>query len=125
MTIQRGDYGSPNNPSGGTLFQPYYSTLTAGEIREYLKDYPDHAPVVLDSDDWSKGHELYATKPKELYMPSQDSLSRRLGPVFAEVAAQAANAQQGPKSGQQGVENPNPMLAPSKAYKPAHGGYPA
>lgn len=46
------------------------------------------------------------------------------GPVFAEMAAQAANAQQGPKSGQQGVENPNPMPAPSKAYKPAHGGYP-
>lgn len=44
------------------------------------------------------------------------SLSRRLGPVFAEMAeqmaAQAANAQQGPKSGQQGVENPNPMPAP-------------
>ena len=63
-------------------------------------------------------------------MPSQDYLSRRLGPVFAEMAAraanaQAANAQQGPKSGQQGVENPNPMPAPSKAYKPAHGGYPA
>ena len=58
----------------------------------------------------------------------QDSLSRRLGPVFAELAeqmaTQAANAQQGPKSGQQGVENPNPMPAPSKAYKPAHGGYP-
>ena len=52
----------------------------------------------------------------------QGSLSRRLGPVFAEMAAQAANAQQGPKSGQQGVENPNPMPAPSKAYKPAHGG---
>lgn len=59
----------------------------------------------------------------------QDSLSRRLGPVFAEVAAQmaeqAANAQQGPESGQQGAENPNPVPAPSKAYKPAHGGYPA
>ena len=54
-----------------------------------------------------------------------DSLSRRLGPVFAEMAAQAANAQQGPKSGQQGVENPNPMPAPAKACKPAHGGYPA
>ena len=52
------------------------------------------------------------------------SLSRRLGPVFAEMAAQAANAQQGPKSGQQGVENPNPMPAHSKAYKPAYGGYP-
>ena len=52
---------------------------------------------------------------------AQDSLSRRLGPVFAEVAA---NAQQGPKSGQQGVENPNPMPAPAKAYKPTHGGYP-
>lgn len=59
---------------------------------------------------------------------TQDSLSRRLGPVFAEVAqmeAQAANAQQGPKSGQQGVENPNPMPTPSKADKPAHGGCPA
>lgn len=43
---------------------------------------------------------------------SQDSLSRRLGPVFAEMAeqmaAQAANAQQGPKSGQQGVEISTP-----------------
>lgn len=60
--------------------------------------------------------------------PHAASLSRRLGPVFAEMAeqmaAQAANAQQGPKSGQQGVENPNPMPAPSKAYKPTHGGYP-
>lgn len=62
----------------------------------------------------------------------QDSLSHRLGPVFAEMAAQmaeqmaeqAANAQQGPKSGQQGVENLDPLRAPSKAYKPAHGGYP-
>lgn len=52
------------------------------------------------------------------------SLSRRLGPVFAEVAAQAENAQQGPKSGQQGVENPNPVPAPAKAHKPTHGGYP-
>ena len=108
------------------LFQPYHESLTAGQIREYLKDYPDHAPVVLDGgDDWSHGHELYTIKPKEFYMLSQDSLSRRLGPVFAEIAAQAANAQQGPKSGQQGVENPNPMPAPSKACKPAHGGYPA
>lgn len=112
------------------LFQPYHDSLTAGQIREYLKDYPDHAPVRLDGgDDWSDGHELYATKPKEFYMLSQDSLSRRLGPMFAEMAAQmaaqAANAQQGPKSGQQGVENHNPMPAPSKAYKPAHGGYPA
>ena len=59
---------------------------------------------------------------------TQDSLSRRLGPLFAEVAARArraANAQQGPKSGQQGVENPNHMPVPSEAYKPAHGGYPA
>lgn len=104
------------------LFQPYHESLTAGQIREYLKDYPDHAPVQLGGgDDWSDGHKLYATKPKELYMPYQDSLSRRLGPVFAEVAA---NAQQGPKSAQQGVENPNPMPAPAKANKPAHGGYP-
>ena len=55
---------------------------------------------------------------------SQDSLSRRLGPVFAEMATQAANAQQGPKSAQQGVENPNPMPSHAKAYKPSHGGYP-
>ena len=57
--------------------------------------------------------------------PNKSSMSHRLGPVFAEVAAQAANAQQGPKSGQQGVENPNPTPAPSRAYKPAHGGYPS
>lgn len=72
----------------------------------------------------------------------QDSLSRRLGPVFAEMAAQmaaqAANAQQGPKSGQQGVENLDPLhgaaalalrggkpgLAAALAYKPTRGGYP-
>lgn len=73
------------------LFQPYHERLTAGQIREYLKDYPDHAPVRLDGgDDWSDGHTLYATKPEELYMPSQDSMRRRLGPVFAEVAALAA-----------------------------------
>ena len=112
------------------LFQPYHESLTAGQIREYLKDYPDYAPVQLGGgDDWPDGHILYATKPKEFYMLSRDSLSRRLGPVFAEMAAQmeaqAANAQQGPKSGQQGVENPNPMPTPSKADKPAHGGYPA
>ena len=108
------------------LFQRYGDSLTAGQIREYLKDHPDHAPVQLDGgDDHSDGHELYTIKPKEFYMLSRDSLSRRLGPVFAEMAAQAANAQQGPKTGQQGVENPNPMPAPSKAYKPAHGGYPA
>lgn len=112
------------------LFQPYHDSLTAGQIREYLKDYPDHAPVRLEGgDDWADGHILYATKPKELYMPSQDSLSRRLGPVFAEMAeqmaAQAANAQQGPKSGQRVGGKSRPMPAPSKAYKPAHGGYPA
>lgn len=59
---------------------------------------------------------------------AQDSLSRRLGPVFAEMAAQAANAQQGPKSGQEGVENalsmPVYQSSPAKAYKPSHGGYP-
>ena len=108
------------------LFQPYHESLTAGQIREYLKDHPDHAPVKLGGgDDFTDGHELYTIKPKEFYMLSRDSLSRRLGPVFAEMATQAANAQQGPKSGQQGVENPSPMPAHSKAYKPAHGGSPA
>ena len=47
-----------------------------------------------------------------------DSLSRRLGPVFAEMAKQAANAQQGPKLGQQGVENPNPMPLPRRTNQP-------
>lgn len=52
----------------------------------------------------------------------QGNLSRRLDPVFAEMAAQAANAQEGPKSGQEGQENPNPMPTPSKAEKPAQQG---
>lgn len=112
------------------LFQPYHSSLTAGQIREYLKDYPDHAPVVLDGgDDWSDGHELYATKPKELYMPSQDSLSRRLGPVFAEVAALATRGGKPGLARALEMAEANPQLAaikvPAKAYKPAHGGYPA
>ena len=73
------------------LFQRYGDSLTVGQIREYLKDYPDHAPVKLDGgDDFTDGHELYTIKPKEFYMLSQDSLSRRLGPVFAEVAAREA-----------------------------------
>lgn len=80
-------------------------------------------------DDWSNGYELYATKPKELYMPSQDSLSRRLGPVFAEVAAKAqprmtmeqhkAEYRSRPLDERLGV-----VASPAKAYKPTHGGYP-
>ena len=108
------------------LFQPYHESLTAGQIREYLKAYPDHAPVQLGGgDDWADGHTLYATKPKELYMTSQDSLSRRLGPVFAEAALEA---QEGTKMGQEATQKAAPMAThqpgTSKAYKPAHGGYP-
>ena len=49
----------------------------------------------------------------------QDSLSRRLGPVFAEYAAQPKttsdrNLPVGPQTGR----------VPSAAYKPTHGGYP-
>lgn len=105
-----------------------------------------------DGDDWSDGHELYATKPKELYMPSQDSLSRRLGPVFAEVAAQAqprvtmeqhkAEYRARPLSERlhrvfaevavlrrrvdmlAASTQPDFKPCPAKAYKPAHGGYP-
>ena len=123
------------------LFQPYHESLTAGQIREYLKDYPDHAPVVLDGgDDWSHGHELYATKPKEFYMPSQDSLSRRLGPVFAEVAAKAqprmTMEQHKAECHARPIEDSlhgaaalalrggKPGLAAALAYKPAHGGCP-
>lgn len=123
------------------LFQPYGRTLTVGQIREYLQDYPDHAPVELaGGDDWSDGHELYTIKPKELYMPSQDSLSRRLGPVFAEAAAWEAMAELAAESQRTYPEGwgtsprpapksaANPQMAaikvPAKAYKPTHGGYP-
>ena len=107
------------------LFQPYHSVLTAGRIREYLKDYPDHAPVRLDGgDDWSDGHELYATKPKELYMPSQDSLSRRIGPAFAAAAVDAA-LDGLDKPGYPAGWGTSPRHAPTAAnYKPVHGGYP-
>ena len=68
---------------------------------------------------------LCATKPKELYMPSQDSLSRRLGPVFAEAALEA---QEGTKTGQEAPQKAAPMATPqpaiARAYKPSHGGYP-
>ena len=134
------------------LFQPYHSRLTAGQIRDYLKDYPDHAPVRLDGgDDWSDGHTLYATKPKELYMPSQDSLSRRLGAAFADVAAGAVHVpspsqlralahpdQNRPVSVHLTSTRPaheevclTPEQAlkfygvPSAAYKPTPGGYPS
>lgn len=112
------------------LFQPYGRTLTVGQIREYLQDYPDHAPVQLDGgDDWSEGHELNAPIPKEFYMHSQDSLSRRLGPVFAEIAAKAqpsmtmeqhkAEYRSRPLDERLGV-----VASPAKAHKPTHGGYP-
>lgn len=77
----------------------------------------------LAADCWVSADNRFHVEQEE-QTKRQGNLCRRLGPVFAEVAAQAANAQRGPKSGQQGVENPNPMPAPSKAYKPAHGGYP-
>ena len=55
----------------------------------------------------------------------RSNLSRRLGPVFAEAALEA---QEGTKTGQEGVENalsmPVYQSSPAKAYKPAHGGYP-
>lgn len=115
------------------LFQRYGDSLTAGQIREYLKDHPDHAPVKLEGgDDYSDGHELYTIKPKEFYMLSRDSLSRRLGPVFAEVAAKPTEAQLQAEPWRAGTGDD--MLQPwlkqvqanalSKAYKPAHGGYP-
>jgi hypothetical protein len=113
------------------LFQPYHSSLPAGQIREYLKAYPDHAPVRLDGgDDWSDGHTLYATKPKELYMPSQESLSRRLGPVFAEVAAKAQprmtmeqhKAEYRARPVEERLRGVG--ASPAKEYKPTHGGYP-
>lgn len=122
------------------LFQPYYESLTAGQIREYLKDHPDHAPVKLrGGDDWSDGHELYTIKPKEFYRLSRDSLSRRLGPVFAEAAAKAQphmtmeqhkdEYRSRPLSESlrvvfaeaAGIGKPSP----THAYRPTHGGYPA
>ena len=107
------------------LFQPYHTSLTAGQIREYLKDYPDHAKVVLDGgDDYSDGHELYALNPKELYMISKDSLSRRIGPAFAAAAVDAAMDSLD-KPGYPAGWGTSPRPAPTAAsYKPAHGGYP-
>ena len=55
----------------------------------------------------------------------RSNLSRRLGPVFAEAALEA---QEGIKTGQEAPQKASPIAAPqlgtSKAYKPAHGGYP-
>ena len=124
------------------LFQPYHSSLTAGQIRDYLKDYPDHAPVRLyGGDDWTDGHTLYATKPKELYMPSQDSLSRRLGAAFNDVATGAVHVpspsqlralahpdQNRPVSVHLTsihLEGPQTGRVSSAAYKPTPGGYPS
>lgn len=63
---------------------------------------------------------------------SKDSLSRRLGPVFAEVAAKPTEEQLQAEPWRAGTAAD--MLQPwlkqvqanalSKAYKPAHGGYP-
>ena len=55
----------------------------------------------------------------------RSNLSRRLGPVFAEAALET---QQGHKTGQEATQKAAPMAThqpdTSKAYKPAHGGYP-
>ena len=116
------------------LFQPYHSSLTAGQIREYLKAYPDHAPVELDGgDDWAGGHSLRATHPKEIYMPTRDYLSRRLGPEFAALAVgEAVDSTDKPGCPEWSTPVPlpagwgtSPRRAPTAAsYKPAHGGYP-
>lgn len=74
------------------LFQPYHSTLTAGQIREYLKDYPDHAEVELaGGDDWADGHSLHVLYPEKVYRPARDHLSRRIGPAFADLAEAAGS----------------------------------
>ena len=64
----------------------------------------------------------------------QADLSRRLGPVFSEMAARAASLGPyvAPVATKEGLmERWNRLraedaaiTAPSKAYKPAHGGYP-
>ena len=60
-------------------------------------------------------------------MPSQDSLSRRLGPVFAEVAAKAqprmTMEQHKAEYRARHIEE-RLQGSPAKAYKPSHGGYP-
>ena len=60
-------------------------------------------------------------------MPSQDSLSRRLGPVFAEVAAKAqprvTMEQHKAEYRARPIED-RLTYSPAKAYKPSHGGYP-
>ena len=59
---------------------------------------------------------------------TQDSLSRRLGPVFAEVAALAARGSEPGLARAAEIAEANPQMAaikvPAKAYKPTHGGYP-
>ena len=73
------------------MFSPIYSMLLASDRRV------------------SAGARFHAEQEEQT--KRQGSLSRRLGPVFAEVAMQA-----------------NPQIAaikvPAKAHKPAHGGYP-
>ena len=59
---------------------------------------------------------------------TQDSLSRRLGPVFVEVAVLAARGGKPGLARAAEVAVANPQMAaikvPAKAYKPTHGGYP-
>ena len=63
----------------------------------------------------------------------QSDLSRRLGSVFAEYAAQPKtlsdrnlpHPQEGPKSGRGEVFPAQEGQCLSKAYKPTHGGYPS
>ena len=59
----------------------------------------------------------------------RDSLSRRIGPVFAEVAAEADKATKRAEHvfGGPVVYDQRCLMyfpAPSQGYKPAHGGYP-
>lgn len=56
-----------------------------------------------------------------------DSLSRRLGPVFAEIAAQARKSSTEEHKAECRASQLDGLLqgSPAKARKPAHGGYPA
>ena len=48
-----------NKPEGRELYHAYHERLTAGQIREYLKDAKDEDEVELSGgDDWSDSYSL-------------------------------------------------------------------
>ena len=126
MSINRGDFVRPNNPAATPytespqgMPEPEPDAVTvAARAAEQATSAADALDRLLEA-----ARKREAGRKAEL-TNIQGRLSRRLGPVFAEAAVEAA-LDSLDKPGYPAGWGTSPRPAPTAAsYKPAHGGYP-